>query len=420
MDEDIQHLLRKKRGAPSKKTFSKPTNETVSTTSTNQNPNDMADDNEFYNMIGNEKEVRNPSTPPKEEPKIKVEATVINENDTPPDTKSKAFVDPLLDEPVAKKDYAAGLTDTSKIPTGDIPEAQFAPLTDIGNTAPPEKAQQIPKAEPIQPLNKDAETLSPAEKRRGAELTVEGFWSGYDKLNFLLGSWLQTSPAKRVAMHNKKELDLNMRVKVSVDGTTVTVNEFYDQLNEDIKDTFTVDNKLKEKLWEPMCREAEKMGLVMTDRQFILKELGQDIITKLMQFMSINNQLRSFTKSMKEAFAEHKKDMAESEAKAQAREERMSRMIDPDSEEGQQQLYQYYLKIKGLELSAEEKARRMHEHFKEPDIQQNTQQQTVVQQPAQQPVVQPTVTVQQPVEEQKTSTDIMVHVEEVKDEDDKQ
>ncbi len=425
MDENIKHHIRKKRGAP-KKTFTKPNQESDVAESTespnNQNLSEMADDNEFYNEIGNENEVRSSTTPPITENDtnnaINVEATVMEEADA----KNKNTEDPLLTEDVAAKPYAAGLTDTSKIPTTDIPEAKFVMPKGLVDDTPPEKTQQIPKAEPIQPLNKDAETLSPAEKRRGAELTVEGFWTGYEKLNFLLGSWLQTSSAKRVDMHNKKELDLNMKVKVSIDGTQVTVNEFYEQMNEDIKETFSVDPKLKERLFEPMCREAEKMGLVMTDRQFILKELGQDIITKLMQFLSINNNIKSFTKAMKDSFAQDKKEREAAEVKRVAHEEKMSRMIDPDSDEGQEELYRYYQKLRSLEINAEEKARRMSEAFKEEESRNATTTTHPERKEAavHSPVVE-TTTTQAPATSETTATDknesneIQVYVEEVKD-----
>ena len=427
MDEDIKQNIRKKRGVP-RKIFAKNTDaqQNQEPEKSTQNVNSMetpntGGNNEFLNDIGSENEKRTTAPPvtevtstmsstPTSDTGIKTDAAFVDDGDA----KSKATIDPLLAEDVAHKSYAKGLTDTSNIPTGDIPEAKFVMPKNIIDDSPPAQTQQIPKAEPIQPLNKDAETLSPAEKRAGAQLSVEAFWTGWDKVNMLLGKWLQFPMDKRIKMHHADELDLNMKVRVSVDGTQITINEFYEQLNKDIEEVFTTDPKLKERLYEPMVREAEKLGLVMTDRQFIIKELGQEVITKVVQVVSIKSSLNSFTKQMKETYAEQKKAEEEKKKEEKVAEEKRARMIDPDTDEGMATIHDWYKKLRDLEDDGVRRAARMSEEFKKtPEGVYEEKEET----PA------PTPKVNVVVEEQSkkeapasTSTEIVVAVEEVKDE----
>lgn len=430
MEEDIKHNIRKKRGVP-RKIFAKNTDaeqnkETQESEKLTENINSMetpktGSGNEFLNDIGSENETRNVAPPvtevtsatattPTGDTGIKTDAAFVDDVDT----KSMSSIDPLLAEEVAHKSYAKGLTDTSNIPTGEIPEAKFVMPKNVIDDSPPAQTQQIPKAEPIQPLNKDAETLSPAEKRAGAQLSVEAFWTGWDKVNLLMGKWLQFPMDKRIKMHHDDELDLNMKVRVSVDGTQITINEFYEQLNSDIAEVFTTDPKLKERLYEPMVREAEKLGLVMTDRQFIIKELGQEVVTKVVQVISIKSSLSSFTKQMKEAYAEQKKEAEERKKEEKAAEEKRAKMIDPDTDEGMAAIHDWYKKLRDLEDDSVRRAARMSEEFKKtPEGVREEREEVVASAPKVSVVVE-----EQPKKESPavTSTEIVVAVEEVKDE----
>lgn len=417
MDENIKHVIKKKRGAP-RKIFAKPTPESetpITEQATTQNINTMAD-NEFYNEVGTSKQgttVTPPVTetvvPPTPQPEkiITVEATPVIDDG---DVKSKLTIDPLIEQDVISKPYAGGLQDPANLPKGEIPQATFTMPKGVIDDSPPAQTQQIPKAEPIQPLNKDAETLTPAEKREGAKLSVEAFWGIYDKANMALGFWLQFPREKRIKMHNDDELDLNMKVKVSVDGTQITVMEFYEQYNQDITETFSTDPKLKEKLFEPMCREAEKLGLVMTDRQFIIKEIGQDIITKATQVISIKTAMNNFTKNMKEHYAKHKRD-AEALA-AQVREDMksQSRMIDPDSPEGMLRIHEIHKKLREIEDGVE-RARRLNEEMAAQNIAAHSKNNGHHQAPqVQRPVVQqPHIQRHQPVVVQPVEEEISEH-----------
>ena len=321
---------------------------------------------EFYNDTGDETPIVQPVTPPVVPPVTPPvqETTVIpptqdtqatntgSEKITDNDISSKPFVDPLLDSPVDTKAYGKGIG-AQNIPKGDIPEAKFTPPKNIVDDSAPKDVQQIPKADPIQPLNAEANVMTDAEKRAGAELTVGAFWSGYEKINQFMGAILQFPVEKRIKMHHEDKLDLNMKVKVAIDGTMVTVNEFYEQYNKDVKEIFTTDPKLRARLEEPMKREAIRLGLIMSDKQVILLGLGEDLISKLVQCVALKRAINNFTEAMVEQYSELKKTRKDDVV----REERESNKIDPDTEEGQARLYEMYKIFQKMDMNEVERAK---------------------------------------------------------------
>ncbi len=313
---------------------------------------------EFYNDIGDEEvtPVVPPAPPvddtPPPPPTQTTTPPASSETSSVEDVSAKPFVDPLLESDVDTKKYAQGLG-AQNVPKGDIPEAKFTPPQNIVDDSAPKDVQQIPKSEPIQPLNAEANVMSETEKKAGAELTVAAFWSGYDKLNQFMGAILQFPVEKRIKMHHEDKLDLNMKVKVAIDGTMVTVNEFYEQYNTDVKEIFATDPALKARLEEPMKREAVRLGLIMSDKQVILLGLGEDMISKLVQCVALKRAMNNFTEAMVEQYSEMKKTRKDEAA----HKERESNKIDPDTEEGQKRLYEMYKMFQKMDINEVERAK---------------------------------------------------------------
>ncbi len=289
------------------------------------------------------------------------------------DVSAKPFTDPLLAENVDTKAYGKDMA--QNIPTGDIPQAKFTPPKNIvDETATPKQTQQIPQGEKIQPLNAEVNVMTDAEKKAGAELTVGAFWSGYAKVNQFLGALLQYPIEERIAMHNDDTLDLNMKVRISVDGTMVTVNEFYEQYNRDVKELFVVDPEMKARLTEPMKREAMKRGLIMSDIQVILTGFGEDILTKAVQVFSIKRAMNKFTRDMQEQYAKIKKDKKET-VEQQKKE---SNLIDPETSDGQARMYEFYKMIKQMEANDVEKAKATSDLFHKNEVKEEVTETTTV------------------------------------------
>lgn len=320
---------------------------------------DMKVNDEFLNDIGEEQ------APPVVdiEPSIESPETVFTATQNEAnqqiieDVQSIPFVDPLLDSSVDTKPYAKGLG-IGEIPAGEIPQAEFAPPKSLV-TERAKPAQQIPQSAKIEPLNAEVNEMSDVERKAGAELTVASFWSGYEKLNMFMGQLLQFPIEKRLKMHNEDSLDINMKVQVALDGDMVTVNEFYDQYNKDVKEVFVVDPKLRARLEKPMMREAMRLGLIMSDKQVILLGLGEDIVTKALQCISIKGAISNFTKAMQKQYEIQKIEFKTATEEAQ----KASRMVDPESEEGQRVFYEMYKRIRSMEMSEVEKAKEASDLF---------------------------------------------------------
>jgi hypothetical protein len=154
-----------------------------------------------------------------------------------------------------------------------------------------------------------------------------------------------------------------MQVQVGV-GEIVTVNDFYEQYNKDVKELFVVDPALKSRLDAPMKREAMRLGLIMSDKQVILLGLGEDIVTKAVQVFSIKKSLNAVTKAMQDHYAELKK---QNEILA-AQEKKKSSMVDPETEEGQQKFYEFYRRIKDMEANDIEKAKATSDLFEQREV----------------------------------------------------
>ena len=361
MSDDKPNQIRKKRGAPRgvkrNSNNSSPVAENPQADEVTIIKKETMNDNQnetFYQDIGSEEPPVN-NTPPTSEqllnppPLVTEQPPIIQ---MPYEDNSAPFVDPLISENVDTKPYAKGM-DAQNIPLGDIPEATFKPPKSIIQDAAPKAPQQIPEAKKIEPLNAETNQMTDREKRSAAELTVASVWSGYEKLNHMMGNWLQMPVEKRLKLHNEKKIDLKMEVVASISGDVITVNEFYEQYNADVKEVFIVEQKMKDRLTEPMIREAMRRGLVMSDVQTILLGFGEDILTKGIQCVSIKRAMNDFTKNMMDEFARQR----ELTKKEREREEEESRLIDPESEEGARVMYEYFKKIRDMDISEEKKAR---------------------------------------------------------------
>jgi hypothetical protein len=367
MSEENKPIVKKgrPRGIPRATSGDKQRNE-QNQNITESNPDAMENNKEeFLNDVGSE-------TPPDNTNTSSEQKTggdnVINEttqnaaqSDTPSDTYSAPFSDPLISENVETKSYEQGLGG-QHVPQGDIPEPIFKQPSLIVDDSPPKQTTTIPKSEIIPPLNEEVSNMSDAEKKAGAEMTVAAFWSGYEKLNALMGNMLQIPVDRRLKMHTEGKLDLRMEVQVTVGGDRVTVDEFFEQYNTDVKNAFVVDQKLKDDLDAPMKREAMKRGLVMSDMQTIMYRLGEDIVTKTVQLISIKMAVKNFEKAVTEEYSKYKMEIQLSEE----RRRQESRMIDPDSEAGMEWFQKRYNEIRSSEIMSEqEKARAKSELFKE-------------------------------------------------------
>ena len=177
--------------------------------------------------------------------------------------------------------------------------------------AAPKKAAKKTSQKNIDPPKFDED--KPLTEEQAAEKRVDDFWTAYDTLFSLLGAYAQYPPSKLIEMHDKGELDLSMSVKVSPDGTKVSVGDFYESANQQIEEALKPKPELRVSLREPLLIEARK-SLQMTNTQIIFYGLLKDAAERGAQVFAINRSMKSFTKAMKEQYAAIKEVEKEKEA----------------------------------------------------------------------------------------------------------
>ena len=143
-----------------------------------------------------------------------------------------------------------------------------------------------------------ARTKKPTTKEK-----IAAFWNGYDYLNAAMADWLQYSTEKLLEMKLYDELDLDMRF--SVLHGDISISEFYEQYNQDVKEIFApADQKLKDSLYKPMSR---LVGKPLTDQEKILIRLLEEVTIKAGQAIKIHRSVEQMTASLKKQYAEIKK-----------------------------------------------------------------------------------------------------------------
>ena len=181
--------------------------------------------------------------------------------------------------------------------------------------------------------------MTPKEKRIAAENSVQAFWSLYEKLNDLGYHVAHVSDQKLMKAEMKDEIDLNKEIAVVTGGgKKVTVRGFFESYNITARKAFTVDEDLKKRLHEPMIREAMRLGLMMTDGQFIAKELGQDLLTKTVTLIGLKVQINNtFSLLVEDHKMRRQHELEEAERlkkeNEKLREEKARRDLEDDEDE---------------------------------------------------------------------------------------
>lgn len=114
------------------------------------------------------------------------------------------------------------------------------------------------------------------------------------------GRWLaKVKPEKlsRLAMEDKIDLSLSVQ---DGKGGTITIGALFDSFNAQIDNTIVLDQTFRDKVREPLIRICIKNGWGLTDEQYVLVVIGEDLVTKVSLagalMMTANKMLDAFTK----------------------------------------------------------------------------------------------------------------------------
>jgi len=233
--------------------------------------------------------------------------------------KKKGFVNPILAQPVDEKEYGkpnvAGVTDDiipehhvgqavldleglkdnpQSVTSEDNGEAKEETTASKRETRKPKsyaEVDEIPEVDEEDdglPSNKSFTELPKAEQKRGAEQFADMALGLYQWVHEMAkdGLTLDKETLERKALKNKFDTRaLQVRLPKSQPDEnghveTMTLQEFLDDYNNNIDDALTIDDEWIAEVKPVLVRILTKNGWALTDEQFILYKIGEDLVKK--------------------------------------------------------------------------------------------------------------------------------------------
>jgi hypothetical protein len=216
-----------------------------------------------------------------------------------------------LGEKVNEKSYAGG--GAGQAPVQDIAEPVFAPPKLDMNTAPSKEELSGSKksgnnnsstsSAASQPFNQEMNELSDPEKKKAAEQAALFAMSMYKGAHIWANANLvQISEKKINKLQMEGEIDLNIPVPYSHHGM-VRLGEFITEYNGQAGEILVVEKEFEEAVMPPLTRVLAKRGAGMSDEQFLLFMLGQDVIKKGIMISQMKGQVKDILSFAREQTA---------------------------------------------------------------------------------------------------------------------
>lgn len=246
-----------------------------------------------------------------------------------------------FNEPVIERGYTKGFVENEDIPSEqdipaeedipteeDIPSEQDIPNPNVQDVEFTEEDLDIPEPDYVQnqsigfsdegeddeyegeddefdedggALNEgNLQDLSPAQKRKSAEKTADAILMMYSKVvpvPFEKWASINDGTVQKLALNDR--IDLNMELE-----NDLTVQQYVDSSNEQVKEVFKVTDETKEEIKEPLVEVLLEQELALTPTQRLMLAVGSHIAT--MGFSAY--QLAQSNKRTLEAFEKYHND----------------------------------------------------------------------------------------------------------------
>jgi len=131
--------------------------------------------------------------------------------------------------------------------------------------------------------------LTPAQKKKAAQKTADSLLDMYCRFAPLpFKKWAKFSENKVQKLVYENRLDLGMMLE-----NDVTVGQFIDSTNEQVDDTFEVDEETREEIREPLIEVLLEQELALTPTQRLLFAVGSHVVQMGMSAYSLaqNNKM---------------------------------------------------------------------------------------------------------------------------------
>ena len=129
-------------------------------------------------------------------------------------------------------------------------------------------------------FNPSMNSLPDADKKLGAEHMAKLIVDGYEQLHTFANKGLQVPERKIRKLVAEGEIDLSVQIPYDY-GKTITAGEFFQEFNEQNKDTLTVSKEFKKEVTPVLTRVLQKRGAGVTDEQYLIYLFGKDILVKM-------------------------------------------------------------------------------------------------------------------------------------------
>lgn len=218
---------------------------------------------------------------------------------------------PLTEEPVIKRDYTNPVQEVTDNGGGNQPPIDI-PRPSAEPTMPPPIQSSIPEptfAPPSAQRQEEAkmnavapEPLNPSlqtdeQRRLAAEQFVDMGLEVYEKAHTLGRKFVKIDDEKLTQLFLEDKLNPRMQIPVD-ENNSVGVKEFFESINKGADEMLVLDEDFKNKVRPVAIRVCEKRGVGMTDEQYLIFLLGQDIATKVASAIGLKKTINNSLKMM--------------------------------------------------------------------------------------------------------------------------
>ena len=207
------------------------------------------------------------------------------------------------DKDVFEREYAT--PKTAEGLTDDIPEPDFNSNPSFEDLMNDTKANEEEEPSPFDNPNPAVNDLPPQEKQFATEQMVDTVLDTYESLHLILQKFVQFSEDKLNELIINDEVDPN--TIIPTEGGEMSLQEFVASYNEQATEVMSYDKSFGQKVRPAMVRVFLKKGWSMTDEQFLLFAIGQEVLTKTTQFIGLKKSMSTTMGMIKDMHVENRK-----------------------------------------------------------------------------------------------------------------
>lgn len=196
---------------------------------------------------------------------------------------------------------------------GDIEEPDFGDqnltFEDFKEEEAPEVEQQKEPSAFDNVTNPAMSDLDNKDKKMAATQLVNSVLEGYAMIHELGAKFAKIDEAKIYEKIINGEIDSDLRVPISEDGSDVNAVEYAQTHNQQVVEALTYDPEFGEKVKPAMIRVFQKKGWGVTDEQYLLGMFGKDLAMKMVVIIGMKKQGNQMLKHFATATANNRAEI---------------------------------------------------------------------------------------------------------------